>query len=294
MLMPEFNENDILQKKNFKNNMATLMEEEENNEMNMDDNENKENNDTSMDVTMNTKVEVESSSPAIPKFNANNTITNNISSSSTNAYAQFNNNATQKYVFQSKVTSSFGQNSFSNVKKNNFHPLLNNKNGLNKNFSNLQNVHKNNTFNNRKFLSNNPLVNDSIIEEEEEEDQVPELPSKSTLDFMNVESPKKPISPPLNHTKIAFGNNNNFSNINKLINSPPNANTFPYNIKLNHPNINAGPFPHTFKNYKNTYANKNNYGNKMNLNFGSTSSLLNKLKANSFNKPTFTSIPDSP
>jgi protein kinase A len=109
---------------------------------------------------------------------------------------------------------------------------------------------------------------------------------------MNVESPKKPISPPLNHSKIAFGNN--YSNINKLINTPPNANTFPYNIKLNHPNINAGPFPNTFKNYKTAYGNKNTYGNKMNLNFGSTSALLNKLKANSFNKPILSSIPDSP
>ncbi|ORX47086.1 hypothetical protein BCR36DRAFT_97419 [Piromyces finnis] len=111
---------------------------------------------------------------------------------------------------------------------------------------------------------------------------------------MNIESPKKPISPPLNHSKIAFANNN-YSNINKIINTPHNANTFPFNIKLNHPNINAGPFPNTFKNYKSTYANKNTFANnKMNLNFGSTSALLNKLKANSFNKPNLTSIPDSP
>jgi len=124
--------------------MSPLKKEEESNDMNMDNNnENKENNDMSMDVAMNTKIDVEAPSPAIPKFNANTTISNNVSSSTTNAYAQFNNKNTQKYVFQSKVApTSFGQNAFSSVKKNNLHPLLNNKNGLNKNFSNFQNINK--------------------------------------------------------------------------------------------------------------------------------------------------------
>jgi len=296
MLMPEVKENDIIQKKNFHNNMTPLIEEEEeeNNDMNMDnddknmniDNDDKENKD---DMMMDTKIEEESPSPAIPKFNANTSVPN-ISSTTSNAYTKFNSKSTQKYVFQSKINN-IGQSSYSNVKKTmQIHPLINNKNNLTNNIlQNRQNMHFQNKLenknlnNNRKFLSNNPLVNDSIIEEEEEEDEVPELKSHNKLDLMSVESPKKVISPPLGHSKVNFG-----SNINKLINTPPNANTFPYNIKLNHPNINAGPFPHTFKNYKNTY------NNKINLNFGSTSSLLNKLKANSFSKSPLPSIPDSP
>jgi len=283
--MPEVNENDIIHKKNFHNNMEPLIEEDDNMNMDSDDKENKD------DIIMDTKIEEENQSPLIPKFNANSSVPN-ISSSTTNAYAKFNNKSTQKYVFQSKINNTtLGQNNYSNVKKTmQMHPLINNKNSLTNNIlQNRQNIqfqnkleHKN-LNNNRKFLSNNPIVADSIIEEEEEEDEVPELPSHNKLDLMNVESPKKAISPPLLHSKINYG-----SNINKLINTPPNANTFPYNIKLNHPNINAGPFPHTFKNYKNTYS------NKINLNFGSTSSLLNKLKANSFNKSPLTTIPDSP
>jgi protein kinase A len=285
MLMPEVTENDIIQKQNF-HNMAPLIEEEENNEMNMDSDSNKENKD---DMVMDTKIELEKQSPAYPKFNANSTASN--ISSINNAYAKFNNKTTQQYVFQSKLNNStLSQNNFSNVKKTmQMHPLISNKNGLTstKNLGNmtlfqnrqniqLQNKLENKSLNNRKFLSNNPIISDSIIEEEEEEDEVPELPSNNNkLDLMNVESPKK--SPTFTNKKVGYG-----SSINKLINTPPNANTFPYNIKLNHPNINAGPFPHNFKNYKSTY------GNKINLNFGSTSSLLNKLKANSFNKTSLT------
>jgi protein kinase A len=290
MLMPEIPENDIIQKKKFNNEMAPLKEEEENNDMNMDSDNDKENKDK---MVIDTKIEVENQSPAIPKFNANSNSTPDIASSTNNAYTKFNNKSTQKYVFHSKVNNStFGQNNFSNVKKTTqIHPLINNKNNLTKNknlgnmslFQNRQNKNKleNKHLNNRKFLSNNPLISDSIIEEEEE-DVVSELPTHNKLDLMNIESPKKPASPSFTHKKVGYG-----SSINKLINTPPNTNTFPYNIKLNHPNINAGPFPHNFKNYKSTY------GNKINLNFGSTSSLLNKLKSNSFNKTQQTTVPDS-
>jgi len=135
--------------------MAPLKEEEENNDMNMDSDNDKENKDK---MVIDTKIEVENQSPAIPKFNANSNSTPDIASSTNNAYTKFNNKSTQKYVFHSKVNNStFGQNNFSNVKKTTqIHPLINNKNNLTKN-KNLGNM---SLFQNRQnkskcYLNNN-------------------------------------------------------------------------------------------------------------------------------------------